>query len=340
MAAAAPGARMHEFPQNGHASAAGSSAPTMSSRVLFPAPLVAVVGPTGSGKTELALQIAERFGGEIVNTDSLQVYRSLDIGTAKPDASERTRAPHHLLDVVNPDEAFSAGDYVRAARRVLEDLAARSKLAVLCGGTGLYFRALMQGIADIPEIPADVRLAVAARMQASGPPALHAELARRDPASAQRIEPNDRQRIARALEVLEATGRPLSVYQAEQPFSAQMPGVLSVGFAWERANLYRRLDARVEQMIARGLIDEVQGVLDHGYSPELKPLKAIGYLETIAYLQGRLARDALVPAIQLRTRHYAKRQVTWFKRHPEVVWCPPQDSRALLERIERFVGGG
>ena len=164
-------------------------------------PWIAVVGPTGSGKSELALRLAEAFGGEIVNTDSLQVYRFLDIGTAKPDAAERARVPHHLLDIVNPDEPFSAGEYVRAAQAVLADLERRGRLAILCGGTGLYFRALMQGIADIPPVSPAVRDAVAARLAERGPEALHADLERVDPAGAARIHPRDAQRIARALEV-------------------------------------------------------------------------------------------------------------------------------------------
>ena len=301
-------------------------------------PWIAVVGPTGSGKTELALRLAEACGGEILNTDSLQVYRYLDIGTAKPEEAERARVPHHLLDIVNPDEPFSAGEYVRAAQAVLADLARRERVPILCGGTGLYFRALMQGIADIPPVPPAVRDAVAARLAERGPEALHAELARVDPASAARIHPRDAQRIARALEVAAATGRPLSAYQAQQPFLAAARGVLSVGFAWERTALYRRLDARVDAMLRRGLVAEVEAILARGYSPDLKPLKAIGYLEAVACLHGRLPREDLAAAIQLRTRHYAKRQITWFKRHPEVQWAAPEDFGAVLESAEKFLG--
>ena len=303
-----------------------------------PNPLIAVVGPTGSGKTELALRLAERFGGEIVNTDSLQVYRHLDIGTAKPEPAERARAPHHLLDVADPDEPFSAGAYVRAARRVLAELEDRGRLAILCGGTGLYFRALTQGLADIPEVPAAVRDALSARLARQGPEALHAELGRADGPSAARIHPRDGQRIVRALAVVEATGRSLSAYQAARPFRCATRGVLSVGFAWERGELYRRVERRVERMLERGLVAEVEGILARGYSPQLKPLNAIGYLEAVAYLQGRLAREALAPAIQLRTRHYAKRQITWFRRHPGVDWAAPEDYAAVAARVSEFLG--
>ncbi len=300
---------------------------------------MAVVGPTGSGKSELALRLAEACGGEIVNTDSLQVYRGLDIGTAKPDAAERARVPHHLLDVADPDQPFSAGDFVREARRVLADLAARGRAAILCGGTGLYFRALLQGISDIPAVPPAVRAEVAARLKRLGAPALHAELGRADPDAAARIHPHDAQRIARALEVHAATGRPLSAFQAAQPFGRPVPQVLSVGCFWERAELYRRLDARVERMLERGLIAEVQGLLARGYAAELKPLRSIGYLEVVAHVQGRLPLAAVAPAIQLRTRHYAKRQVTWFKRHPDIFWAAPGDFDAVERRVKEWLEG-
>ena len=298
---------------------------------------MAVVGPTGSGKSELALRLAERLGGEILNTDSLQVYRGLDIGTAKPDAVERLRVPHHLLDLADPDQPFSAGDYVREARRVLAELAARGRPAILCGGTGLYFRALLQGISDIPAVPEAVRAELAARLKRLGAPALHAELSRADPDAAARIHPHDAQRIARALEVHAATGRPLSAFQAARPFRPDAPHVLSVGFAWERAALYRRLDARVERMLARGLVAEVAGLLARGLSPDLKPLRSIGYLETVAHVQGRLPLAALASTIQLRTRHYAKRQITWFKRHPDVFWAAPEDGAAVERKMRAWL---
>lgn len=298
---------------------------------------LAVVGPTGSGKSELAIRLAERFHGEILNTDSLQIYRHLDIGTAKPEPAERARVPHHLLDIADPDESFSAGDYVRAARAILTDLAARRCLPVLCGGTGLYFRALLQGISDIPDVPPEVRNEVAGRMAAEGAPALHRLLAQVDPAAARRIHPNDRQRIARALEVFKASGRPLSEYQAAQPFAGAAPAVLSVGVAWERAELYRRLDARAERMPERGLIDEVRGILARGIPSDVKPLRSIGYLEAVQHLQGKLALAEVVPAIQLRTRHYAKRQITWFKRHPGVAWFSPDDWAGIERKASEFL---
>lgn len=307
------------------------------SRSGLPGPCIAVVGPTGSGKSELAIRLAERLGGEILNTDSLQVYRYLDIGTAKPEPAERARVPHHLLDLTDPDHPFSAGDYVRAARSVLAELAVRRRVPVLCGGTGLYFRALVQGISDIPAVPAAVRRRVAEQLEAEGAPALHARLAQVDPATARRIHPRDRQRVARALEVFAASGRPLSAYQAAQPFAATAPAVLSVGFGWERSELYRRLDRRVESMMERGLIDEVRSVLARGFKPEVKPLRSIGYLEAVEYVLGRRSLADVVPAVQLRTRHYAKRQITWFKRHPDVRWAAPGDFAAVERWAEKWL---
>jgi tRNA dimethylallyltransferase len=303
-------------------------------------PLVAVLGATASGKSGLALALAEACGGEIVNTDSLQVYRHFDIGTAKPSAAERARVPHHLIDVVEPDEAFSAGRYVAAARAAIASIAARGHVPILCGGTGLYYRALLYGLAPVPQVPAEVQRAVEARLAEQGPAALHAALARVDAVAAAAIHPNDPARIARALAVYEASGRPLSAYRAAQPFRSAPAAVLAVGFQWERKALVARIDARVREMLARGWIEEVRGLLARGYGPSLKPMQAIGYREIARWLcEGGdpATREALEPAIAQRTRQYAKRQGTWFRKHPEVRWAVPGAAEEILAAVRKFL---
>lgn len=302
-------------------------------------PVLAVAGPTGSGKTALAVELAERFGGEIINTDSLQVYRHLDIGTSKATAAERARAVHHLLDVVEPGEPFSAGDYVARARAVLARLAERGRAAILCGGTGLYFRALTEGMAEVPPVPEAVRREVAMRLLRLGTPACHAELARLDPERAARLHPNDTARIARALEVVLATGVPLSAWLRR----GTMPGVtgplLHVGWRWERPALYARINRRVEAMLAQGWVDEVRRVLAMGVPKDAKPLRAIGYREIVEYLDGRRSLASLSADIQQRTRRYAKRQLTWFHHQAQVEWFSPDQHGALLRRVEAFLTG-
>jgi tRNA dimethylallyltransferase len=283
------------------------------------------------------VDLAERFSGEVINADSLQVYRHLDIGTGKPTAEERSRAVHHLLDVAEPGEPFSAGDYVARARKVLEGLAARGRVAVLCGGTGFYFRALMQGMAEVPPVPDAVRRDVAARMQRLGAPGCHVELARLDPERAARLHPNDAARIARALEVVLASGVPLSAWLRRGAATGVAAPVLHVGWLWERHELYARINRRVEEMLAQGWVDEVRRVLAMGVPPSAKPLRAIGYREIVEYLEGRRPLTSLAPDIQQRTRHYAKRQLTWFRRQAPVEWFSPHQREALLRRAAAFL---
>ena len=299
-------------------------------------PLVAVTGPTASGKSELALYLAGHLGGEILNTDALQVYRGFDIGTAKPSREEQSRIPHHLLDCVEPDEAYSAGRYVADARAVLANLTRRGKLPILCGGTGLYFRALFQGLAEIPPVPDPVRQAVAEALAERGSMGLHAELARVDPELAARIHPHDPQRVSRALEVFRATGRPLSAFQRETPFTSSVPEVLFLGVAWERSALYQRIDQRVEAMLAQGWVEEVRGLLARGLEDTLKPFQAIGYREIAQMLRGERSAEGLAEAIARRTRQYAKRQLTWFRGQPGIDWHPPGAEKQILAAAARF----
>ena len=302
-------------------------------------PLLAVAGPTASGKSELAVVLAEALDGEVINTDAMQVYRQLDIGTAKPEAALRRRVPHHLIDVVTPDEPYSAGAYARDAGEIVRRLHAQGRTAILCGGTGLYFRALLQGIANLPPIPRAVRERVSAQLSELGVAACHEALRQVDPQTAARVHPNDPSRVQRALEVYHAAGRPLSEYHREQPFGELPSQVRMLGYAWERPVLYERINVRVQAMLDAGWIDEVRRLLEQGYEPHLKPLRAIGYREIVALLQGERASEHLARDIAQRTRHYAKRQLTWFRRVPGMMWAPPEDTQALVTRARDFLRG-
>lgn len=308
-------------------------------------PLVAVVGPTASGKSALAIALAEQFGGEIVNTDSMQVYRFFDIGTAKPTGEERDRVPHHLIDVANPEQGYSAGQYVIEAKACILDIHQRGKLPILCGGTGLYFRALMQGIAAIPAVPEAVHQEVAQWLEEHGLAAGYAELMRVDAAAAEGIHPHDPSRIARALAVFRATGVPLSSYRAQQPFRETAPRSLSVGYQFDRPVLYERINRRVREMIAQGWIEEVRGLLERGYGPQHQPMRAIGYKQIVDYLQRGNTPEkdqipeltALTESIATSTRRYAKRQLTWFRKHPGIGWSAPGAWDGVCDRVKYFL---
>ncbi|MDH4224753.1 MAG: tRNA (adenosine(37)-N6)-dimethylallyltransferase MiaA [Deltaproteobacteria bacterium] len=293
-------------------------------------PLIAVVGPTASGKTALAVEIALRFGGEVINTDSMQVYRHLDIGTGKPSPSQRQGVVHHLLDTVNPDESYSAGQYVKQAGVVIDSLQAQGRPAILCGGTGLYFRALVEGLASIPPIPPAVRREAGEMIRRLGPVEAHAALARLDPVTAARLNPNDTQRVGRGLEVVLATGRGLTDFHNLGLVGQRPEPVVWVGIRWPREDLYRRINRRVEIMLEAGWVEEVRQVAAR-YSFKAKPLQAIGYREVGRYLTGSLPKDQLAPAITQRTRQYAKRQITWFGRNPKIYWAPPDRTGDIPE---------
>lgn len=282
-------------------------------------PLVGVFGPTASGKSALAAALARRFGGEIVNCDSMQVYRGLDIGTAKPDADLRREIPHHVLDVAGVDEVFSAGRYQQLAREALGDIRSRGRLPVVAGGTGFYLRALLYGIFEGPGRDEALRRRFQAITERRGPETLHRILARRDPESARRVTPRDHPRIARALEVLCLTGRPMSAHFgiSESPLEGFSPLLFHLGPP--RDALRGRIDRRVLDMMDAGWVDEVRALLDAGVSPSAKGLEAIGYREIVAFLRGEANWLNTVEAIRTATRRYAKRQQTWFRKERDLV---------------------
>lgn len=282
-------------------------------------PLVALLGPTGSGKSELALQVAARFGGEIVNCDSLQVYRYLDIGTAKVLPADRRGIPHHLLDAASPDEVFTAGEYARRARPLLREIAARGRLPIVAGGTGLYLRALLEGLFPGPARDAALRARLI-RREARRPGSLHRLLARFDPQAAQRIHSRDVPKLARALEVFLLTRRPLSSWLAAGREPLLGFRTLKLALNPPRDALYRRLDLRCQRMFASGLLEEVRRLLVLGFSDTCKPLEAHGYRQAVQLLRGEMTLQMAIFCAQRNTRRYAKRQWTWFRREPDLVW--------------------
>ncbi len=282
-------------------------------------PLVAVVGPTGSGKSDLALRIAAEFSGEIVNCDSLQLYRYLDIGTAKTPLEERRGIPHHLFDILDPDQVFTAGEYARVARPLLARIAAAGRLPVVTGGTGFYLRALLEGLFPGPARDERLRARLVNR-EARHPGWLHRTLARFDPASAARIQPADVQKLTRAFEVLLLTRRPLSAWFEKRPEPLAGFRVLKLGLDPPRQALYSRLEARAEAMFAAGLVDEVRSVLERGFPPSSKALEAVGYRQALQVLTHEFPVTEALESTRQSTRQYAKRQWTWFRRDQEVVW--------------------
>ena len=287
--------------------------------------LVVILGPTASGKTELAFRLAERFNGEIVNADSLQVYRGMDIGTAKPALELRRRVPHHLIDRVYPDADFSASDFRREAGRVIADIYGRGKRVFLVGGTGLYIKALLKGLADTPSGGGAIRRRLEEMAREAGGVELLRRLAEVDPETAGRLHPNDQVRIIRALAVYLQSGRPISQFRSEHGFAGDYYDHLKIGIAVERGELYRRIDERVERMIGEGFIPEVEGLLTAGFSPRLKSLLSIGYKEICAHLTGEYPLDEAVRLIKRDSRRYAKRQMTWMKSDNEIIWVEYPD---------------
>jgi tRNA dimethylallyltransferase len=297
-------------------------------------PLVALVGPTAAGKSALALRLARERHGEIVSCDSLQVYRGLDIGSAKATPAERAAVPHHLLDVVELDQPFSAAEYARRARETLQEIRGRGRLPIVVGGTGLYLRALLQGLFALEGPSRDEALrarlgAIAAR---GGGPRLHRLLGRLDPEAAARIEPRDQVRVARAIEVFRLTGRRLSDHHRRGGEGLRGFAVGVFGIAPDRAALRAAVERRTEAMMRAGLLDDVRGLLGHGIAADLRPLQAIGYGQALAVIRGELTAAQAQRDIVQRTMQYAKRQMTWFRHQADVRWFPtPEAAHAGLQ---------
>jgi tRNA dimethylallyltransferase len=298
-----------------------------------------IVGPTGAGKSALAMAVAERSNCEIVNADSRQFYRGMDLGTAKPSAEDRRRVPHHLIDVRNPDDSLDVAEFAQLARAAIENIAARGRNPLVVGGSGLYLRVIRGGIFRGPAASPEIRNRLAKVAEEQGVPHLHQRLRDLDPESANRIGVNDLYRISRALEVFELTGETISAHQDRHRFADLGYDTLTIGIEVERKKLYDAIDARFDAMVAAGLVEEVRALIQVGYSPEKPPLSTIGYKQIAAYLRGEMTLAEASALAKQESRRLAKRQLTWFRREPEIVWLDPErganDALALFEKFFR-----
>jgi tRNA dimethylallyltransferase len=302
-------------------------------------PFLALVGPTASGKSEAAVALTQRLGAEIVSVDSMLVYRGMDVGTAKPTSAERTRIPHHLVDVAEPEEPFSVARYQELARAVVEDVDGRGHRVLLVGGSGLYFRAIVDEL-EFPATDPDAREELRAEAEVLGPDRLHRRLAEFDPAAAARIEPTNVRKTVRALEVVAVTGRPFSSYAARWE---RYPDehVRAAGIDLPRDVLARRIEARVRRMVDTGLLDEVRALLDRGLFGWLTASRAIGYAEFAGHLRGEITLAEATAETVRRTRELARRQMVWFRRDPRIRWFPAGERGAIdvVDELTEYLQG-
>lgn len=301
--------------------------------------IIIIAGPTATGKTSTAIRLAREFNGEIVSADSVQLYRYLDIGSAKPTDEERAAVPHHMIDIRYPDEDFSAGDYVREARKVINDLVQMGKVPIIAGGTGLYIRLLLGGIADLPRADKELRQKFKQLEAEQGQGALYNRLLKKDPETAAQTPKEHLTRIIRALEVFELTGKPMSQALKEHSLSERPYDYIFFCFAPKREVLYERIDNRVDIMIHGGLIQETRGILDKGYPPSLKPLGSIGYRHALMVINDGMDLNRATELMKRDTRRFAKRQLTWFGSEPEVMWFDIGEYDGLRLKVGQFLEG-
>jgi len=306
------------------------------SSISHPRPLL-LAGPTAVGKSEIAMRLAERLGGEIISVDSMQVYRGLDIGTAKASPAERARVPHHLIDVVDLTESFDAAQFLQLARRAVADIQARGRVPILCGGTGLYFKAFLEGLGPAP--PADAALRVT--LDATPLPELLHELAERDPVSYERIDRQNPRRVIRAIEVIRLTGQAFSTQRADWLHASRITHHATYGFGLARtpADLQRRIDARVDAMFRQGWVAETEQLLNRGLAQNPTAMQALGYRQIVAHLRGERSLPETIALIKIRTRQFAKRQMTWFQRQLHLTWMHLEaqaSAEAVVKTITTF----
>lgn len=295
-------------------------------------PLLVLAGPTAVGKTALAVELCRRLGAEIISADSRQVYRYFDIGTAKPTPEELRLVRHHLVDILEPDQGYSAGRYARDARLVMSRLEAEGRRFVIVGGTGLYIRALVEGLSEIPPVDSEISLRLRREAEESGLDDLYRRLVEVDKITAQRLLPSDRARIIRALEVWESTGRPISFWQ-DLPRTGDGRSYHLVVLSRKRDELYRLIDDRADRMIAGGLLDEVRRLAERGLRPAMEKLKAVGYREALSHLDGEMDLPAMAEAIKRNSRRFAKRQLTWFRGMAGARWVDLKNMDSALEHL-------
>ncbi|MDL1963855.1 MAG: tRNA (adenosine(37)-N6)-dimethylallyltransferase MiaA [Deltaproteobacteria bacterium] len=299
--------------------------------------IIVICGPTGLGKTAVSIELAIELHGEIIGTDSMQIYRYMDIGTAKATSDEQAQVSHHLIDIVDPDEPFDAAMFAKMAGELIMKLHADDIIPFVVGGTGLYIKALVHGLSHAGSADTDIRKRLKEAELLHGSGFLYERLCKCDQVAAGRIHPNDTYRIIRALEVYETTGMAISQYSKDHGFEKRRFNVLKIGLHMEREALYDRINRRVDAMIEEGLVDEVKMLLGRGYSEDLKSMQSIGYRHMVDFIKGRITWEETVRTLKRDTRRYAKRQMTWFKADSEVVWAEPEQSGYIKQLITKFL---
>ena len=299
--------------------------------------VIVICGPTGIGKTSVGIELAEKFGGEIVSADSMQIYRYMDIGTAKPTVEEKKCIPHHMIDIVDPDEDYDAVQFSKQARAIIAELDSRDRLPFVVGGTGFYIKALLHGIFQSKPVDPQIRNRLKQEAEENGSGFLFERLKKIDPAAAGRIHPNDSYRIIRALETIESSGKTISEHHQNHGFADDPFTALKIGLQLDRQNLYARIDKRVDLMIEAGIVEEVTKLLEMGYAADLKSMQSIGYRHVVEFLEEKLSWDECVRTLKRDTRRFAKRQFTWFGADRKNYWYEPDQLNEIVRSVEGFL---
>ena len=305
-------------------------------KVACPLFLLVIVGPTAVGKTKIGIELAEKLGGEIVSADSRQMYRSMNIGTAKPSPEDMQKIPHHMIDVVNPDEEYTVADYACGAHAAIKSISEKGKIPVMVGGSGLYIRAVIDGIFPGPGSDMKIRGKLEIEAKENGLASLYGRLCKVDPAASHRIHPRDMRRIIRALEIYEITGKPISLLQEEGKKKEPEYKTVMIGLNRPRKELYRRIEERVEEIFQHGFIEEVKTLLGKGYEESLISMEALGYREVVMFLRGKTSIDLVKRKVKQNICHYARRQLIWFRKDKRITWFNIEDEEDCEETVEKI----